>query len=201
MPRGKIRNAEEVRGEILEAARALMIEGGVRAVRLREILARSGASNGQLYGIFANTDEIILGVNTETLGRLEHRLKSVDASDSLECLVALARCYLGFASDETPLWRALFEFVPADGGATAESLQADQARLFELAAGPLSELFPDLGEAEVLLRARTLFSAVHGIVSISLESRYAGVTIERLEDELAGLVRAALVGFRTVSPH
>ena len=77
----------------------------------------------------------------------------------------------------------------------AADLRTDQARLFEYPAAPLAELYPDLGADGVLLRARTLFSAVHGVVTVSLESRYAGVSVERLEEELTGLVRAAIAGY------
>ena len=196
MPRGPVRDVEDVRADVIAATEKLMIEHGVRAVRLRDVIRHSGVSNGQLYGAFASLDEAITMVNGKTLRRLEERLvREVKESDPVNRLVEFARLYLAFARDETPLWRALFDYAPQEEGAIDADLRADQERLFEYPAASLAELYPDLGEAGVLLRARTLFSAVHGVVSISLESRYAGVTVERLEEELVGLVRAAIAGY------
>ena len=196
LPRGPVRDADEVRADVVEATERLMIERGVQAVRLRDVIARSGVSNGQLYGVFASLDEAIMTVNAKTLRRLEARLER-DAAQAqpVERLVAFARCYLAFAREETPLWRALFEYAPQEEGTLLADIRADQARLFEYPAAPLAELYPDLGAEGVFLRARTLFSAVHGVVTVSLESRYAGVTVERLEEELTGLVRAAIAGY------
>ena len=198
MPRGPVRDPQAVRNDVVAACKRLIVERGVRAVRLRDVLAHSGVSNGQFYGVFAALDEAILMVNTETLRRLEERLgEMIQAkAEPTERLVAFAQIYLAFAREETPLWRALFEWtlaVEQVGG--AELLRADQQRLFAYPAAPLLELYPGLSQEDVLIRARTLFSAVHGIVAISLESRYAGVAAERLEDELTGLVRAAVRGY------
>ncbi|MBP0617657.1 TetR/AcrR family transcriptional regulator [Jiella mangrovi] len=196
MPRGPVRDIDEVRGDVIAAAERLIVERGVRALRLRDVLALSGVSNGQLYGAFASLDEAILSVNAKTLGRLEERLqRGAVEDDPADRLVAFARLYLRFALEETPLWRALFEFESQEESALDAQLRGDQARLFEYPGASLAALYPDLGETEVLLRARTLFSAVHGIVSISLESRYSGVNAERLEEELTGLVAAAIRGY------
>ena len=196
MPRGPVRDTEEVRADVVAAAERLMIERGVRALRLRDVITLSGVSNGQLYGAFASLDEVILSVNAKTLRRLETRLgQAVEVAEPGERLVAFARLYLAFAREETPLWRALFEFESQEQSELDAVLRDDQARLFAYPAGPLAALYPDLDGEGVLLRARTLFSAVHGIVSTSLESRYSGVTMERLEEELTSLVAAAVRGY------
>lgn len=196
MPKGPVRDSEEVRADILNAAEALMVERGVRSLRLRDVLSRSGASNGQLYGIFPNLDEIVLQVNTRTLQRLESRLQAITAKDPVSRLTEFARCYLAFASEDTALWRALFQWSPTEISPNAVYLQSEQAKLFEYPTSSLAELFPEMTDNDILLRARTLFSAVHGVISISLESRFAGVTLERLEEEMVGLVRAAIAGYR-----
>ena len=53
MPRGPVRDADEVRAEVVEATENLMIERGVRAVRLRDVnwlgdaaLTSSAGGNG-----------------------------------------------------------------------------------------------------------------------------------------------------------
>jgi hypothetical protein len=47
------------------------------------------------------------------------------------------------------------------------------------------------------IRARTLFGAVHGVISISLEARFVGLPPERLERELDEFVLTIAAGAAT----
>jgi hypothetical protein len=67
----------------------------------------------------------------------------------------------------------------------------DQLRLFRHIAEPLRVIFPDLDTIALTVRARTLFAAVHGIISIGLEERLIAVPIQKLADEIEWLTRAA----------
>lgn len=51
-------------------------------------------------------------------------------------------------------------------------------------AEPLAELQPDMPPEDRAIRARTLFGAVHGVVSISLDSRFVGLPPARLAREM-----------------
>jgi hypothetical protein len=59
---------------------------------------------------------------------------------------------------------------------------------------PLFRLLPDHDPAEVALIARTMFSAVHGIISLGLEERMVAVPPEKLRQQLAQFVDAQLAG-------
>jgi hypothetical protein len=50
---------------------------------------------------------------------------------------------------------------------------------------------PDLDTVALTIRARTLFAAVHGIISIGLEERLIAVPSQKLADEIDWLTRAA----------
>jgi hypothetical protein len=55
-------------------------------------------------------------------------------------------------------------------------------------------LRPALGKPDLLARARTLFSAVHGIVAISLENRFIGLAPSDLDSELQRFVEVMVTG-------
>lgn len=54
----------------------------------------------------------------------------------------------------------------------------------------------ETGNALSAIRARTLFGAVHGVVSISLEGRFVGLPLERLAREVDELVQTIAAGRR-----
>jgi hypothetical protein len=101
----------------------------------------------------------------------------------------VAHAYLDFARDNKPLWRMVFE-LRLDAPLPEWAAQ-DQLRLFRHIAEPLSVIMPDLDVVALTTRARTLFAAVHGIVSIGLEDRLIAVPAQKLADEIAWLTRAS----------
>ena len=70
----------------------------------------------------------------------------------------------------------------------------EQIRLFRHIVGPLAEIAPSLSDGERSMRARTLFSAVHGVVSLGLDRRMVAVPTEALEAELSAFVTADAAG-------
>jgi AcrR family transcriptional regulator len=64
-PRITAKRREARREQILEAARACLQEGGLEAVSMEMIIARSGLSTGAVYGYFKGKDEIINAVVTD----------------------------------------------------------------------------------------------------------------------------------------
>ena len=59
MPRITEERREARRQQILDAARACMLERGLEAVSMEMIIARSGMSTGAVYRYFKGKDEII----------------------------------------------------------------------------------------------------------------------------------------------
>ena len=55
-------------------------------------------------------------------------------------------------------------------------------------------LNPGMADEDLRIRALTLFSAVHGIISISLEGRFVGIPRGRLESELDDFVALLAAG-------
>ena len=59
---------------------------------------------------------------------------------------------------------------------------------------PLAALFPKRSTEELGVTARSLFSAVHGMVLLGLEQKLIAVPIEALRREIAAIVKAMVEG-------
>ena len=76
----------------------------------------------------------------------------------------------------------------------------DQSRLFLRVERQLTALMPDLDDGTVKRRARTLFSAVHGIVAIGIEQKLVAFPETSIEAEIELFVRTYLAGLGPTNP-
>jgi AcrR family transcriptional regulator len=192
---------EDLKARLIEAATARIESGGLAGLRARGVTADAGCALGALYNVFSDLDDLIIHVNSATLKKLEIALGEAlsGVSEPVETMKALARVYLAFARENAPLWRALFEHRLPAGATQPEWQQAEHEALIEHIVVPLAALRPGMGEKELRIRARTLFAAVHGIVSISLEGRFVGVSETDLARELTRFVDVMATGLRHVA--
>ncbi|WP_084570692.1 TetR-like C-terminal domain-containing protein [Methylosinus sp. PW1] len=182
----------DLRARLAAAGRAAIAEGGLQNLRARDLAAAAGCAVGAIYNVFDDLDDLILRIGADTLARLEQGLAAPPgpAPEPAEELLRLSRFYLSFARANKALWRALFEHRLAGGRPAPAWYLEDQGRLFALVEAPLARLLPDEPAASRALLARTLFSAVHGVVSLGLEEKLAPMSEAALEGELERLVRA-----------
>jgi AcrR family transcriptional regulator len=192
---------EDLKSRLIESAQARIQSSGLAGLRARDITADAGCALGALYTAFADLDEIILHVNSITLAKLGAALQheATAAAEPEARLMALAKAYLCFARDNRMAWRALFEHRMAPGVPVPEWHLAEHAVLIQHLVAPLAMLLPALDTPELLARARTLFSAVHGIVTISLEDRFIGLAPTDLESELLNFVDTLVAGIKSES--
>ena len=106
----------------------------------------------------------------------------------------IATAYCDFAADNLELWRALFEHRMEPGKPVPDWAIRDQMELFRHIYAPLAELFPTHAPNELSIRARSLFSAVHGMVALGLEQKLIAVPIGALRHEIATVVSATVSG-------
>ncbi len=192
-PKGR---RDQMRERVLEAAEAVISTKGLAGLKARDIAARAGCALGAIYTVFEDLDELILGVNKRTLARLEAALATPEEADGEAELQRLARAYLGYARDEEPRWRALFEHRLPPEKPLPDWYARDRDRLFALAEAPLASLLPNEEPAARKLRARTLFSAVHGVVLLGLEEKLAPTSSRTLEAQLREFVAMMARGLR-----
>jgi len=188
---------EDLRARLIEAARNRIMADGLAALRARDVTQDAGCALGGLYTVFADLDELILHVNSLTLQAIEVSLalSEMKASSPTDRLRNLAQKYLDFAVMHRNLWKALFEHSLPDGRPTPEWHSREHLHLMSLIAEPLRDLQPDMTDEARAIRARTLFGAVHGVISISLEGRFVGLPIEELGREVDDFVKTIAAGY------
>lgn len=187
---------EDLKARLIDAARTRIAENGLASLRARDVTQDAGCALGGLYTVFSDLDELVLHVNSGTLGMLERDLVAAlsGESDPGKQLRILAHGYLNFALAHRNLWASLFEHKLPEGVDAPQWHLDKHLFLIQLIARPLKVLNPHMAEEDLRIRALTLFSAVHGIISISLEARFVGLPRGRLESELDDFVGLLAAG-------
>jgi AcrR family transcriptional regulator len=188
---------EKLRAELILAAERAIAEKGLAGLKTRDLAREIGCANGAVYNLVADVDELILRVGSRTLARLDEALtaaESTGAPSPQETLVRIAIAYCDFAAENLELWRALFEHRMAPDKLLPDWAISEQMELFRHIYRPLAALFPKRSADELGITARSLFSAVHGMVALGLEQKLVAVPLPALRNEIAALVRATLEG-------
>ena len=186
---------------LIDAAERIIAAEGLAALKARDIAHEAGCAIGMIYKLFAHMDELVLCVGVRTLAMLDVALTKAHSREGGESgeeavaeLVRLAGAYLEFAARHTIRWRALFEHRTTHGHALPEWFIERQHLLFAQLEQPLSALLPEFTPSARRVFARTLFSAVHGIVALGLEEKLVTLPLPNLSDQLAVTVRAIARG-------
>jgi AcrR family transcriptional regulator len=179
---------------LIEIARREIEYNGLKSLKIRDIATAADCSIGSIYNEFGDFDGLILTVNRETVQRLDAVLAAVPDRDPVEQLLGLAEAYLGFFAEHANLLRSLFEHRMEGDRPFPEDLLQMVMRTFALMHAPMVRLLPDTDPVEVALLARTMFSAVHGIISLGLEERMVAVPPKSLRAHVSQFVRTHLIG-------
>jgi AcrR family transcriptional regulator len=188
---------EKLRDALILAAERSIAASGLAGLKTRELAREIGCANGAVYNLVSDMDELILRVGSRTLRRLDGLLTEAESEGSAsagETLVRIALAYCDFAAGNIGLWRALFEHRMQPGKPIPEWAIDEQMALFRHIYRPLATLFPKRSAHELGVTARSLFSAVHGMVTLGLEQKLIAVPIDALRDEIATMVRAMVKG-------
>jgi len=187
----------KLREALIEAAERAIAARGLAGVRSRELAQEIGCANGAIYNLVENLDELVLRVGSRTLARLDAVLTAAERNGPAapaDMLVRIAVAYCDFAAQNLELWRALFEHRMEQGRDIPEWAIGEQMELFGHIYRPLAALFPNRAAEQLGVTARSLFSAVHGIVALGLEHKLIAVPIDALRSEVAIIVRAMANG-------
>ena len=190
---------QHLRETLITAAERTIAAEGLGALRARDLAETAGCAVGAIYNVVADLDELILLVNSRTFAALERRLvKAVPAdvpppaspAEAMERLVTLSLAYMDFAAANTARWRAIFEHRLPAGTDIPEWYAAEQRRLFNYVEGPLRVLQPEASAERLAMLARTIVSAVHGIVTLGLEEKLQPLSRAALREQVTFVVSA-----------
>ncbi len=190
-----------LRERLIDAAERTIAANGLAGLRARDLAGEAGCAVGTIYNVFEHLDELILCVGLRTLTMLDTALEAGrlarpygSTEDAADDLVRLALAYLEFAARHTVRWRALFEHRMSEARPLPQWFVDQQHQLFAQVERPLVTLLPDLDPDARRILARTLFSAVHGIVALGLEEKLVSLLLPDLRSQLAATVRAIATG-------
>ena len=172
------REREEVRGQILDAARDLLAEHGYEAVTMRKIAQAIEYSATAIYLHFPDKLAIMRALCETDFGALAKRFQKIaKIADPIERLRATGLAYADFAFEHPNHYRLMF-MTPhphhdPDEMALERGNPEEDAYAFlkwtvgeALAAGRLR---PELTDLELV--SQTIWAGVHGVVSLRIAKR------------------------------
>jgi AcrR family transcriptional regulator len=180
----------DLRARLTDIAEATIAKHGLKALRARDLATQAGCALGAIYTVFPALDDLVLLVNARTFARLGRAIAAelADApADATAQLIAMAQAYHAFAAANRPAWAAMFAIERPPGTDAPDWYRAEMDQLLTWIEAPLVTLMPDLSSPDRALMARTLFSAVHGIVSLGLDDAAAGLPRDQI-DRMMGLL-------------
>lgn len=156
---------DERRGQLLDAAIALLEADGPGAMTMERLADRAGVSKPVVYDHFANRTQLVLAVLARTWGEIDTEIAAQAAASTTpaERIRVTFEALLATATRQGPNVRALVDSVSAD----PEVEQTRRARWREKEASLAAGLERDLGmaPATAAAAAATLQAAMFGAVA------------------------------------
>ena len=195
--------AEQLREALVAAAARTVEAHGFPGLKARELAAEVGCAVGSIYNVFPDFDALILAVKAQALDRWQRELIEelgpfvpAGPDAAAKRFEDLGRAYLDFAARNWPMWSSMFEHKGSRSSAMDEYMLRLDAILTNIEQ-PLGALLPEADGKTRRLLARTLFAAVHGVVSLGLDGRLGEIPLAELHDQVRRLLRATLKGLRS----
>jgi AcrR family transcriptional regulator len=202
---------QKLQDDLIDAAETAIAAGGLSALRARDLARAVGCALGAIYNVVPDLHALVFQVNSRTLAMIEGHVAASDrlevgtattASDppAVVTLARLALAYFDFAAAHTMRWRALFDHHLPQGHVVPDWHLAEHRRLFLNIETPLRAIVPNVDATTCMLLARSLFSAVHGIVSLGLEEKLVPLPLAVLRQQTVTVAAAAARGLALVPP-
>jgi AcrR family transcriptional regulator len=167
----RLREIEEMRHEIIEAAVQLFLTEGYQHVSMRKIAAKIDYSATAIYNYFANKEEILIHLLKHAYGQFLRSLKegivSSEGQNELERLKAALHAYIGFGLQYPDYYQLIF-IENAHQMQKVISRDNDRYRGFilltEMVTGAMDAGF--LKRNDIQMVSQSLWASLHGITSL-----------------------------------
>jgi AcrR family transcriptional regulator len=155
----------DLRTALLSAARALLDEGGVTAVSLREATRRAGVSPAACYRHFADKEALLTALAVQGFEEFAQALGQA-CKGAREPFAEMGIAYVEFAVQRPGMFRLMFGPAVADRSRSPELLAAiaGSTRLFESGLKTSPHVVPD--DPVAGLRA---WATVHGLATLAID--------------------------------
>jgi AcrR family transcriptional regulator len=158
------------RDTIVEAARELVITGGLEALSLRRLASRLGVTAPALYAHVRDKQDLLRALAEVEFGHLVARFDECAHLEPVERIRAHNRAYIAYARENPELFRVMFLFPPELTPATVpEEVELPGAtKAFAAAAGAVEEAVRSgaIVSDDPLLVALALWSGSHGVATV-----------------------------------
>ncbi len=191
MARRNKHSLEEIREMVLDAAETIIINNGYSALTVRKIAMDIGYTVGSVYMVFANMADLVMHIKANTVDELTGQLQQVPDNLPEQQLAELAKAYLHFAVQNFNRWTLIY--MP--DAEIPEWYRQKINGVFNLVEAQFTQLAPDRSEQQCTQAARALWSGVHGICTLSLNSKPDEEAINDAENAVILLTESFIRGW------
>lgn len=171
------RNRQEMRDNVLDAARRMVAEGGPKQLTIRGIARELGYSPGAIYEYFENKEAILSGLyyhGTDGLaGALENAWDTLPPeADTIERFSRMAAAFRNHALRNPELYRFTYNLMkqPKDWGEAPNEIPAGLSLAVEAAKQGIAR--GDLLDVNPILIAMSAWTTAHGFVGLEVSDHF-----------------------------
>jgi len=183
MPNEKYHHGD-LKNALISAGIEILAEDGESGLSLRKVASRAGVSHSAPYAHFADKQALIAAISTEGYRRLYEKLIAVTraySGDPLRQLVEAAWAYTRFAQDDPAHFKITFSGIIQKEKDYPEFVEMSK-RSFSVVADIVRECqeagMLEAGPTDAV--AVSVWSMVHGFVSLLLENQISHTVTERM---------------------
>ncbi|MFY7836779.1 MAG: TetR/AcrR family transcriptional regulator [Novosphingobium sp.] len=188
--RGRPSHREDLRQELLDAAKAFVMREGYEALSMRRLADEIGVSSAAPYHHFPDRRSLLLAVALDGYQSMfDESLAGLEDSPPAEKLRGLFLNFLKFASDHRRIFALMYESELVRESIAPEIQQAQDIG-FRRLHGIVHEAAPHLSDRERGIRMATVWCAVFGF---ALQSNRAMIRTPQPEPQ-SGELAEQLVG-------
>lgn len=183
MPKKKTYHHGDLKNALIEAGAEILSKEGVSGLSLRKVAQKAGVSHAAPYAHFADKQALIAAISTEGYHRLYEALDAVGqryACDPLRQLVEGAWAYVQFALNAPDHFKITLSGVvekEKDYPAFVEMSRQSFALVVQIVEACQKARVLNRGPSDLI--AVSLWSLIHGFVSLILEGQISHTVLER----------------------
>ncbi|MCD0467072.1 TetR/AcrR family transcriptional regulator [Flavobacterium sp. ENC] len=188
-----LRQKEETRTNILEAAYAIVKEEGWQGLSMRKIADKIEYTAPIIYEYFSNKEAILNELTGKGFIKLAKELQ--EAQDKFEKpeeqLEAMWMAYWDFAFTDTEMYQVMFG---VQMNCCSQQCSA-QERPYKLFTSVIAEIMKDSNPSEEIIKQKyfTFFSVIHGLIAINIINKsdiMATINAQILKDAISGIIKS-----------